>query len=452
MISTLLYFLLTLLLLITVHEYGHFLVARLCGVKVVRFSFGFGKVLARWHDKQGTEYAWSLIPLGGYVKMLDEMEEKVEVSERHLAFNNKSVWARIAIIIAGPLFNFIFAFVAFWLVLVIGTQSLAPIIKKVDVGSISASAGFESDQIIVAVNNKPIVNWRDFQFTLMPLLGSNKTVEISVQSLSSKKRKIVILPLSHWKLSSEKKPDLLKSLGIVPFLPKIPPLIGEVLNSTPAQVAGLEKGDLIKQMDGQSVKDWLQLVDYVKQRPRQSLSLVIKRGDQLKTVNLLIGSKFNERKKLEGFLGVKSEQVNWPPHWLRLQRESPLQAIKTSFLQTVGLSAATFSLVGRLVTGKFALQNMSGPLGIAQGAGESARSGFTYYLSFLALVSISLGVLNLLPIPMLDGGQLLYCLIELFRGRPLSLKVKLVGMYAGLCILVALMFLALGNDLSRLVE
>lgn len=450
MVATLLYFFLALLLLITVHEYGHFLVARLCGVKVLRFSFGFGKVLARWHGKHGTEYVWSLLPLGGYVKMLDESEGEVPAKERHLAFNNQSVWARIAIIVAGPLFNFIFAFVALWLVLVIGIKSLAPMIDGVKAGSIAAMAGLKPKQEIVEMDDKKINSWRDFQFALMPLLGSDKTVSLTVKSLPNGQMKTLSLPLANWELDP-KKPDPLKSLGIKPFIPNIPPVIGEIVKESPANTAGLQAGDVVKQINNKPVDDWLDLVEYVRQHPDEQLVLVISRKGETQSVSLRIGSKLNNGKK-EGFLGLRSEKVDWPAQWLRTERLRPLQAIGTAFTQTAELTGATFSLIGRFVTGKLALQSISGPVGIAQGAGESARSGLTYYLSFLALVSISLGVLNLLPIPMLDGGHLLYCVIEVIRGRPLSDNVKSVGIYLGLMVLMGLMLLALSNDISRLTN
>lgn len=447
-IVTLLYFILALLLLIVIHEYGHFLVARCCGVKVLRFSFGFGKVLASWQDKRGTEYAWSLIPLGGYVKMLDEAEGEVLESERHLAFNNKSIWARIAIIIAGPLFNFIFAFLALWLVLVIGIKSLAPIIGDVKPSSIAARAGITSQQEIISLSDKKITSWRDFQYALMPLLGSTESVVITVKSLNNQQEQTLILPLNNWHVDA-KNPDVLDSLGIIPFTPTVPPIIGDVMDESPAHSAGLQVGDVITAVNDHAVTDWLALVDFVKQRPNQQIKLATTRKGESKVYLIKIASVVNEG-RAEGVLGVRSQRIDLPPHWLRLQREAPLQAIATAFDQTIELTGATFKLIGRLVTGKLPIQSISGPVGIAQGAGESARNGLSYYLSFLALVSISLGVLNLLPIPMLDGGQLLYCLVELIRRRPLSEEIKSIGVYLGLFLLVTLMIIALSNDLSRL--
>jgi regulator of sigma E protease len=450
MLSTWVYFLLALILLVTVHEYGHFQVARWCGVKVLRFSFGFGKILARFHDKKGTEYVWSLVPLGGYVKMLDETEGDVSEEEKPLAFNNKSILVRVAVVIAGPLFNFIFAFVALWLVLVIGMHSLAPMIESVKPNSIAAHAGLSSNQEIIALNGEKINSWRDFQYALMPFIGSQETITVTVKSMHDDKIKELSFPLGNWALD-DKKPDPIASLGIEPFIPKIPPIIGEIVPESPAQKAGLQVGDLILSVNGKSFDDWMFIVDYVRERPNAKLSLNIKRKNQLMTLSILTGSQENNG-KLEGYLGVRSQKVDWPSHWLRLERQTPILALGTAFKQTVDLTETTFILMGRLFTGKLSLNSISGPVGIAQGAGDSGRGGLVSYLLFLALVSISLGALNLLPIPMLDGGHLLYYLLEAIRRKPLSEGVKSVGIYLGLLLLVALMFIALTNDISRLTS
>ena len=448
MLLTLLYFLLALLLLVTVHEYGHFQIARWCGVKVLRFSFGFGKVLARWHDKRGTEYAWSLFPLGGYVKMLDESEGEVDEKEKHLAFNNQSVLVRTAIVLAGPLFNFIFAFVALWLVLVIGIHSLAPMIEAVKPNSIAAKAGLTPKEEIISLNDIKINSWRDFQYAMMPLIGSQETVKITVKSMVDGHQSVLSLPLANWKLDG-KRPDPLKSLGIEPFIPTIPPVIGEVIPDSPGEKAGLQIDDKILSVDGKHFDDWMFLVDYVRERPETRLTLQIKRKGAVQSIVLTTGSQQIKGKK-EGLIGVRSQKVDWPAHWLRLERQSPLAAIGTAFKQTISLTGTTFTLMGRLVTGKLGLNNISGPVGIAQGAGDSGRGGLVSYLFFLALVSISLGALNLLPIPMLDGGHLLYYAVEIIRRKPLSDGVKSIGLYIGLFLLVALMFVALTNDISRL--
>lgn len=447
---TLLYFLIALILLIAIHEYGHFLVARLCGVKVLRFSLGFGKVIARWQDKKSTEFAISLIPLGGYVKMLDEAEGEVPEAERPFAFNNKSLAARIMIVLAGPLFNFLFAFLCFWLVLVMGIKSLAPMITEIKPGSIAATAGLQAKDEIIGLNGEPIFSWRDFQYGFMSLVGSDETVVLKVKSMETGATKVVDLSLKNWHLNS-KKPDLLDSLGIIPFVPTLPPVIGGVQAGSTAETAGLQTGDRIEQLNGQPLSDWLDMVVLVRQNPHKPLKLQLLRRGEQKNVSLIIGSRDNNG-VVEGFLGINSLKPDWPQEWLRVQRQNPGPALGTAFQQTVHLTGATFSLIGRFITGRLGWQAISGPVGIAQGAGDSARSGLSYYLAFLGIVSISLGVLNLLPIPMLDGGHLLYYLIEWVRGKPLSEKARIRGMYLGLIFLIMIMVLALSNDVARLLQ
>ncbi len=442
-------FIIALLLLVLVHEYGHFLIARCCGVKVLRFSFGFGKILARWNDKRGTEYTWSLIPLGGYIKMLDESEGDVPTDQRHMAFNNKPIWARIAIVLGGPVFNILFAFVALWLVLVIGIQSLAPIIDEVKPGSIAAHAGLTAKQEILSVNGEKTVGLRDVEYALALLAGTQDPVEITVQSLGTQRQTTHILSLANWQ-PDPKNPDVLDSIGLVPFLPTIPPVVGEVLSESPAQAAGIHLGDVIKSVDGLPIHDWLALVDFVKVHPGKLVWLHVVRDGQTLKFNIRINSVMTDG-KAQGQLGLRSED----PALLfsqsfRTHREAPLRAIRSAFKQTVDLTGATFALAGRLMTGKLSWNNISGPIGIAQGAGNSGRGGLTYYLFFLAVVSVSLGALNILPIPTLDGGHLLYYFIEIILRRPLSERVKVVGTYIGLGLLLMLMVVALHNDIIRL--
>lgn len=450
MLVTMLYFLLALFLLVTIHEYGHFQVARWCGVKVLRFSFGFGKILARWHDKKGTEYAWSLLPIGGYVKMLDESEEVVPEHEKHLAFNNQPVWKRILIVLAGPLFNFLFAFAALWLVLVIGMHSLAPIIASVKPNSIAGAAGLTAKQEIIGLDDTTVNSWRDFQYAMMPMIGSKQTVDVTVKSLVDGHVSHISLPLEHWQLDAN-NPDPLKSLGIEPFIPTIPPVIGEVVPDSPADKAGIKLNDTLLSINGDKFDDWMYLVDFVRIHPDTQFNLSLLRDGHTQSLQVTIGSQ-TIKNKTQGFLGLRPQKIQWPEHWLRLQREGPIAALGTAFKQTISLSGTTFKLMGRLVTGKLGIKSISGPVGIAQGAGESGRNGLVYYLFFLALVSISLGVLNLLPIPMLDGGHLLYYAMEIIRGKPLSEGVKSAGVYFGLLILAVLMFIALTNDISRLTS
>lgn len=451
MLSTLFYFFLALILLVTVHEYGHFQVARWCGVKVLRFSFGFGPVLARWQDKRGTEYAWSLFPLGGYVKMLDETEGEVSAEELPYAFNRQPLWKRVAVVVAGPLFNFLFALVALWLVAVIGIQSLAPMIAEVKPGSLADRAGIRAGQEIVTVNDQPVYSWRDFQFILMPFIGSKADLIFTTKPIGdSQDLQSHALSLADWQLDP-KKPDLLASFGLVPFVPAIPPVVGQVVEDSPAAKAGLKVGDVIQAVDGQKIEDWLQVVEYVQTRPNQVISMGLLRNGKPVEMRVRLGSQELNGQAV-GLLGVRSQKVDWPAHWLRLQRYSPWEAVGLSIRQTLDLTSTTLTLLGRLASGQLGLHHLSGPVGIAQGAGDSARGGLSYYLAFLALVSISLGVLNLLPIPMLDGGHLLYYLIEKITGKPLAEPTKMVGVYMGLALLMLMMIVALYNDISRLTS
>lgn len=450
LLATLFYFLIALLLLVTIHEFGHFIVARLCGVKVLRFSFGFGKVLASWHDRRGTEFAWSLLPLGGYVKMLDESEGEVKEEERHLAFNNQSLGSRALIVLAGPVFNFLFAFAALWIVLVIGTQSFAPIIQKAKPGSAFAKAGLVGRQEIVSINGTKVANWRDVQYAIMPLVGTTDPMTITVKSVTNAAISSVNLPSIDWQLDA-KQPDILDNLGIIPFVPTLPMIVGDVMAESPAFSAGIHQGDLIRSVNNHRMKDWLSLVDFVKHHPNQRVVMTIIRQGQQKNITVLIGAK-NVNGHLEGSLGVRSQRLDWPKQWIRTQREPVLHAMFVASSQTMRLIGDTFVFIGHMLQAKVSTHNLSGPVGIAQAAGESARHGLTEYLYFLALLSISLGVLNLLPIPALDGGYLLYYLIEFVVRRPLSEKIKSTGAFFGFFCMIALMIVALSNDINRLLN
>ena len=450
MLLTLFYFILALFILVTVHEYGHFLVARICGVKVLRFSFGFGKVLWRKKDKHQTEFVLSAIPLGGYVKMLDEHEGKVCATDKPYAFNNQSLFKRFSIVIAGPLFNFLFAWFAFWLVLLIGKYSLAPIIDTVKPHSVASQAGLIKNQEIIALNHKTIHNWQDFQYQLIPLIGKQEIVPITVKSLDTKIIQTLPLSLAQWQ--SNKPIDPLDDLGITPFIPKTPPIVGEVIPDSIAQQAGFHVGDKIISVDESlAVDDWLTIVERVKKSPDTTMRFVVLRHGKRITIQVVTGSQGALGNK-EGYLGLRSQTVEWPPSIVRFERQNPFQAAITATQQTYSLSLATFKMIGVLVSGTLGLENLSGPIGIAQGAGASGRMGLATYLTFMAFISISLGVLNLLPIPMLDGGHLFYYLIELILRKPLSERIRNFGAFIGVSVITLLMLVALYNDFSRILS
>lgn len=448
MASTLLYFIFALLLLVTFHEFGHFIVARMCGVKVLRFSFGFGRVLAKYTSKKGTDYVWSLWPLGGYVKMLDEYEGEVAPEEKQYAFNCQPLWKRTLIVLAGPFFNFIFAFLALWLVWMIGIKSLAPIIKQVKPNSVAAQAGLKPDTEVVELDGETVRSWRDFQYALMSHIGSDALVTIKVKSLTDNSFSQHQLSLSQWELDP-KKPHLIKSLGIKPFIPEVVPIIANAPDGMPAAKAGILANDKILSLDGRPIKDWMEMVEYVQSRPNQLIKVTISRDGETHTFAARTAAKQIDG-KLVGILGVQARTDQWPAKYVRIQKKSPINAMVKGLEQTWDLSTATVTFIGRLISGKLSLDTISGPVGIAQGAGNSGRSGIVYYLFFLAVVSVSLGILNLLPIPMLDGGHLLFYVIEGVRGQPVSPAFQAVLTYVGLGLLFMLMGLAVTNDLARI--
>lgn len=444
MVYSVFYFVLTLLLLVFVHEAGHFLVARWCGVKVLRCSFGFGKVLSTWHDKRGTEYVLSLFPLGGYVKLLDENDAPTARVDRSQSFDHQPVWARVAIVIAGPLFNFLFAFLMLWIVAISGIKSFAPRIEYVKPGSIGAQAHIGKMQEIIALNGKKINNWRDVHYVLIPLQGSNRAVSITVKALHDGSVTVHYLPLAHWTFDT-KHADLLESLGMVPLFPKLPVMIDTVSPQSAAQSAGLVPGDEIIAVDHHPILDWRMLSHYVRARPGAEVSIEVSR--QGKPYTFVVHLQTN-KKDNTGLLGVGAKSPEIPADWLRLERSGPIAAIGQAWGQTLSFTKMTFTLMGRTVIGKVPFEHLSGPIGIARAAGDAVQFGMVYYLFFVALLSISIGALNLLPIPMLDGGRLLYELIELILRRPLSKEFKMKGIFLGMVLVLLLTLVALYNDLA----
>lgn len=447
MIHTLLYFLIALIALVIIHELGHFLMARALGVKVLRFSVGFGKILTKFKDKKNTEYVLSLIPLGGYVKMLDETEGEVHPEEKKFAFNNKPLWAKFLIVVAGPLFNLLLAILIFWILGMVGTYTLAPIIAEVKPNSIAASAGLKPQDEIIKLNQTPIHGWQSFYLSIMPFIGSQSNFEMTVQTPSHQYRTVTLQGIE-WAIDKGNF-DPLEAYGIIPFIPKIPPIIGGVVKNSPAAQSNLKMGDQILKFDGKVCDDWLDLVDYVTAHPNKMIILTLKRQNETFDVSVKSGGK-KVNNKIQGFIGLYSKKMDWPPSLIRLDKESPLAALGTSLKQTYQLSTATVSIMGRLLIGELPLKILSGPVGVAQGAGESAKNGWNAYFNFIALISISLGVLNLMPIPLLDGGYLFFYLIEGVLRVSIPEKIKVISMYFGLIILIGIMLIAFNNDITRL--
>lgn len=448
-LQAILWFFVAIMVLVTVHEFGHFYVARRCGVRVLRFSVGFGKVLARWHDKSGTEYALSAIPLGGYVKMLDEREGDVPEEQLHQAFNRKSVWQRIAIVLAGPAANFILAVLFFWVILLsAGERGLAPIIGHVEPGSVAAAANLETGQEILAVDGVVTPTWQEVRKQLLRRLGESGDLRFTVQYPDSTLRYQSEVTLDGW-LRGEADPRPLEGLGVRPFLPDAPPVAASIIEGSPAAAAGLQAGDRILAVDGQPVETGREWVDYVRERPEQMLAVMVEReGRQLELH--MRPELVAENGDSFGRVGMGMQPAQWPEGMIRTREFSLVGAFVAGVDKTWETSAFVLLSVKKLIFGEISTKNLSGVITIAKVAGSEAESGWLSFLGFLALLSVSLGVFNLLPIPVLDGGHLMYYVAELIRGRPVSERVQMVGYQIGLVMVIGLTALALYNDVLRL--
>ena len=440
-------FIIALGVLITVHEFGHFWVARRCGVRVERFSIGFGKALWRRTDKSGTEYVIAMIPLGGYVKMLDERAEPVAPELRHYAFNNKTVGQRAAIIAAGPIANFLFAIFAYWLVFIIGVPGVRPVIGEITPNSIAAQAQIQPGTELKAVDGIETPDWDAVRLQLVSKIGDEHTT-LSVAQFGSNQRQDKTLDLRHWTFEPDKE-DPVSSLGMRTRGPQIEPVLSEVQVNSAASKAGLQAGDRIVKVNGQPLTQWMTFVTLVRDNPDKPLALDIERQGSSLSLTLTPDSK-QVNGKAEGFAGVVPKVIPLPDEYKTVRQYGPFSAILEASDKTWQLMKLTVSMLGKLITGDVKLNNLSGPISIAQGAGMSAEFGIIYYLMFLALISVNLGIINLFPLPVLDGGHLLFLAIEKLKGGPVSERVQDFSYRIGSILLVLLMGLALFNDFSRL--
>ncbi len=450
-IFTLASFLVALAILIAVHEFGHFWVARKLGVKVLRFSIGFGRPLwKRVSPVDGTEYVLASLPLGGYVKMLDENEGEVPEADLPKAFNRQKLWKRSAIVAAGPVFNFIFAIFAYWLVFVVGDVGLRPLIGEVQPESIAEHSGFRPGDELVAIGDRETGSWEAAVYALMAQYLDGEDLKIRVRTEDGGEQVRWLDGAALRRLPDD--PNILGSIGLSPRRPVIPPVLGEVVAGEPAQQSGLQTGDRLLRADGQALASWQEWVNYVQERPEKTIQLELERDGT--PLALRITPKAVQREgETVGRIGA-GVQV---PEGLREQyrtelRLGPLDALSASVSKTWDLSVLMLKVLGRMLTGQASVENLSGPISIAESAGKSASYGFSYFLKFLAVVSISLGVLNLLPIPVLDGGHLMFFLVEALKGSPLSEQAMLQGQRIGLALLLALMTLAFYVDINRLLQ
>ncbi len=434
--------------LVAVHEYGHFWVARRSGVKVLRFSIGFGRPLWRWRGKGQTEYLLGMLPLGGYVKMADEREGEVAKEDLPRAFNRQRLSVRVAIVTAGPAANILFAIVAYWLVFILGISGIKPIIGEVAAGTPAEKAGFRAGEEIISVGEESTPTWASVRSAIF--MGAQQAPQVTVTLSGIEGKRILHLPLDQVNTDPEKARNILQQLGIQPERPILPPIIGKVLPGEPAKRAGFQAGDHILSAAGQSIDSWEEWVKFVRHRPGERFNVDIERGGERLTLSLQPITTESEEGPI-GHIGAAPKVPDEVPEELRgTLKYSPLAAIPKAFEKTWELSSLTIIMLGKMLLGEVSTKAISGPITIAQYAGYSAQIGFVPFLNFLAVISISLAVLNLLPVPVLDGGHLFYYFIEFVRGKPLSDEAQAFGQHIGIALLIGLMCLAFYNDLVRL--
>jgi regulator of sigma E protease len=448
-LSYVLAFLVAIGVLVAVHEYGHFWMARRLGIRVLRFSIGFGKALWQRKGADGTEYAVAAIPLGGYVKLLDEREGPVDPALASQAYNRKSPWVRILVLLAGPLANFLFAVVAYWVLFVAGIPALKPVLGDVEPDSTAARAGLRAGDEIVAVGATETGTREAAVLALLDELMNGRPIELGVRDESGDTRRAV-LEIDGDRRALTEPGALLPGLGFDFWYPVVPARVGKVMPGSPAERAGLREGDQIAAVNGEPVADFTALVDRVQPKPGVTLDFTVERDGQTLTVPVEVEAQ-REGERLVGRIGVQPASPGELPEGMRtLERYGPLGALARATDKTWGMSVLTVRMLWNVATGDVSVKNLSGPINIAEYAGFSARQGILAFLSFLAIVSVSLFVLNLLPIPILDGGQIVYQLAELAKGSPLSDRAQAVGQQIGILVLLVLMSFAFYNDLSRL--
>jgi regulator of sigma E protease len=476
-VFSILAFIVAISLLVAVHEYGHFWVARKLGFKVLRFSIGFGRPLVSWQGngigmpvslatrrdrwpllawlardggREPVEFCISAIPLGGYVKMLDEREGPVGADEVDRAFNRRPPWARIAVLFAGPGFNFLFAVIAYWIMFMSGVPGMRPYIEGVDPGSAVAEAGLGHGDVIQSVGGRDTPTWESAIVRILDELLEDGRIELTAIA-DNGERKAIALDLRGREGELTEPDALFDGLGIR-IGPRVVPLIGTVSDGQPAAAAGLREGDLVTAIDGEPVTYWDDLVTRIRARPGRDIELEIERGGERLVLPVEVAS-ISDGDETIGQIGAGAAPLS-PALIERIrvvERHGPFAALTQGVSKTWETSVLTVRMIGRMLTGDVSIRSASGPIMIAAYAGDYAQAGVIAFLSFLSLISISLGIMNLMPVPILDGGQIVMCLVEAVKGRPLSMRTALIGQQVGLAMLIALMGFVFYNDITRML-
>lgn len=439
-------FIVAISILVAVHEFGHFWVARRLGIKVLRFSIGFGRVLWSRNDKHGTEFAVSAIPLGGYVRMVDERDSEVKDQDRPFAFNRQPVWKRIAVLLAGPGFNFIFAIVAYWALFLSGIPGYTPVIGAVTPNSLAAEAGLKTGDRIESIEGREVQTRDAVVLEVIRELVDDGVVDMSVRGADGDVRELQVQAVDRSRELTEPN-ALLPGLGFEFWFPKVPAVLGEILVDGAGAKAGLRGGDEVVRFDGQAVTDFLALRTLIESRPDREVIIGIRRDGASLELPITVGSAIADG-KVVGRLGVGPAPIEIPQEMQTLQRYGVVAGFGEAVVKTWDTSVLTVNLLWKVVTGKVSMKSISGPVGIATVTGFAAKQGVVVFVGLLALISISLGVLNLMPIPILDGGQIVYQLAELLKGGPVSERAQLLGQQVGIVLLIVLMGIALFNDLA----
>ncbi len=454
-LNSLIAFIAAIALLVAIHEFGHYAVARLFGVKVLRYSIGFGQVL--WSRRAGvdqTEYCLSAIPLGGYVKLLDERDCAVSFAERERAFNRQSGSVRMAILFAGPAFNLLFAVLAYALMFMNGVPGIKPVIGAVEPGSVAARAGLREGNTIVSVGQQRVLTWESATLGILDELLTNGSISLELSEKSPAGRPEIrqaVLQTAGLESELTEPGQLFVKLGFKPWTPVPDAVIGELVAGGPAERAGMRSGDRVLAVDGIAVDSWVQWVELIRARPGQRIDVRLERAGKEQELAVDVETVDGDT----GSIGRIGAAVLLSPgefdDMRAEERYTPINALQRAVIRTWDMSALTLRMIWRMLVGDVSVKNISGPINIAQYAGYSASIGLSAFLGFLAVVSISLGVLNLLPVPMLDGGQIVYTLAEQLKGSPLSERAQMIGQQVGLGLLLLLMTFAFYNDISRLL-